>query len=236
VETFDDSANEQIRRFSPGRILEHSLHVAIFAVLVATGLSQRFYLLDCSQWLILHMGGIDAVRLIHRFAGAVCCAAVTIHLAVAAIGMVRRRWQPTMLITRKDFTDVIHDLKYYLNLESFPARSGKYNYKQKFEYWAILSGTLLMMMTGFILWFPVAVTKYLPGQIIPAAKVLHTNEAMVVVLIISIWHIYNSVFSPEVFPLDTSIFTGYVSRERMLREHPDELQETSPADTGKSRN
>ncbi len=66
----------------------------------------------------------------------------------------------------------------------------------------------------------------LPGEIIPAAKVLHTNEALVVFLIIAIWHIYNAIFSPEVFPLDTSIFTGYISKERMLREHSEELEET----------
>jgi hypothetical protein len=65
----------------------------------------------------------------------------------------------------------------------------------------------------------------MPGEIIPAAKVLHTNEALVVFLIIAIWHIYNAIFSPEVFPLDTSIVTGYISKERMLREHPDELAE-----------
>jgi len=83
----------------------------------------------------------------------------------------------------------------------------------------------LMMLTGFILWFPSVVTKYLPGEIIPAAKVLHTNEALVVFLIIAIWHVYNAIFSPEVFPMDTSIFTGYISKARMFREHPDELAE-----------
>jgi formate dehydrogenase subunit gamma len=83
-----------------------------------------------------------------------------------------------------------------------------------------------MMLTGAILWFPAVVTKFLPGEIIPAAKVLHTNEALVVFLIIAIWHIYNAIFSPDVFPLDTSIFTGYISKERMLREHSEELDET----------
>jgi hypothetical protein len=34
---------------------------------------------------------------------------------------------------------------------------------------------------------------------------------------------WNSVFAPEVFPMDTAIFTGKISRERMLHEHPLEL-------------
>lgn len=216
---------ERMRRFSPARIVEHVAHVITFVVLVCTGLSQRFYSLDISQWIILHLGGIDNVRLIHRFAGVVFSLEVITHLTVAAIGIVYKKWQPSMVITKKDFTDVVHNIRYYLGLENSPTRGGRYTYKQKFEYWGILTGVLMMMLTGVILWFPAVVTKFLPGEIIPAAKVLHTNEALVVFLIIAIWHVYSAIFSPEVFPLDTSIFTGYISKSRMLREHPDELAE-----------
>jgi hypothetical protein len=77
---------------------------------------------------------------------------------------------------------------------------------------------------------PILFTRFLPGETIPAAKALHSNEALVIFLINAIWHIYNSIFSPEVFPLDTSIFTGYISRDRMLREHPLELAEIEGVD------
>ncbi len=217
---------DRVKRFSPARIVEHWAHMLIFCVLVSTGLSQRFYSFAVSQWVILHLGGIDSVRLIHRFTGLIFSLAVIAHVTIAAIGIVYRKWQPYMVITKKDFSDVVHNVRYYLGLENSPTRGSKYTYKQKFEYWGILTGVLLMMFSGGILWFPTVVAKFMPGEIIPAAKVLHTNEALVVFLIIAIWHIYNAIFSPEVFPLDTSIFTGYISKERMLREHPDELAET----------
>ncbi len=217
---------ERVRRFPPSRIVEHWVHVLMFGVLVCTGLTQKFYSLNISQFIIMNLGGIDSVRLIHRFAGIIFSVGVIVHIIIAAIGIVYRKWQPSMVITKKDFTDVVHNIRYYLGLENNPVRGGKYTYKQKFEYWGILTGVLLMILTGAILWFPAAVTKLLPGEIIPAAKVLHTNEALVVFLIISIWHIYNAIFSPDVFPLDTSIFTGYISKERMLRDHSEELAET----------
>jgi formate dehydrogenase subunit gamma len=219
------AGDERIRRFHPARIVEHWIHVLLFATLVATGLSQRFSALEASQWFILHLGGIDLVRIIHRFAGALFSLAVTTHISTAIIGIVYKKWRPTMVITKSDFTDAIRTLRYYLGVENTPAPSDRYNYKQKFEYWGILTGVLLMMATGFILWFPVMSATILPGEAIPAAKVLHSNEALVVFLIISIWHIYNAIFSPEVFPLDTSIVTGYLSKERMLEEHPLELAE-----------
>jgi hypothetical protein len=75
-----------------------------------------------------------------------------------------------------------------------------------------------------MLWFPTFIVKYLPGEFIPAAKAAHTNEALLAFLVIVTWHLYNAIFSPEVFPLDTSIFTGKISVKRMKHEHPVEYE------------
>lgn len=128
-----------------------------------------------------------------------------------------------MFITRKDFEDAIHNMRYYFGFEERPARCDRYDYMEKFEYWTILIGGILMILTGIVLWFPTRIARWLPGEVIPTAKALHSNEAMLIFLINAVWHIYNSIFSPEVFPLDTSIFTGRISRERMIREHLLEL-------------
>lgn len=220
----DTTAQEKrIRRFSTSRIAEHWLTMLTFGTLVVTGLAQSFFSLDISRWIIMKLGGIDNIRLLHRSTGVVFVIATLSHVFIAAMGVVLRRWQPSMVINKNDFMDAIHDIRYYLSIETSPAICDRYTYKQKFEYWGILTGSLLMMSTGLILWFPVLVTRFFPGELIPAAKALHSNEALVIVLLIAVWHIYNSIFSPEVFPLDTTIFTGHISRERMIREHPIEL-------------
>jgi formate dehydrogenase subunit gamma len=211
------------RRFNTTRIIEHWIQLMTFIVLVVTGLSQRFYTLDLSRWLILHGGGIDSVRLIHRYTGLIFSCAVAAHVLAAVFGLVIKRWQPSMVITKNDFLNAIHNIRYYLGNEQYPAQGGKYSYTQKFEYWGILTGGLLMIATGAVLWKPLFITRFMTGEIIPAAKVLHSNEALAVFLIISLWHIYNAIFSPEVFPLNMSIFTGSLSRERMIHEHILEL-------------
>ena len=91
-----------------------------------------------------------------------------------------------------------------------------------------------MVGTGLVLWYPVwfyQVFSFLPGETIPAAKTIHSNEAMLALTVLVIWHVYNSVFSPEVFPLDRSIFHGRISRERMLHEHPLEYERLMGAST-----
>ncbi len=213
----------RFKRFSTARIVEHWVYMVIFSVLVVTGLSQKYYSSAFSEQVMLHFGGIDTVRSIHRYAGFVFSCAITAHIVIAIVGMVFKKWQPSMVIAKSDIDSAIHNVKYYLGHEQNPAMSGKYDYMQKFEYWGILTGGLIMFMTGVVLWYPLLITRFMSGEIIPAAKVLHSNEALVVILIIALWHTYNAIFSPEVLPLNASIFTGYISRERMMQQHILEL-------------
>lgn len=214
----------KIRRFSTFRILEHQANMIIFAVLVVTGLSQKFHEYSLSQWIILNLGGVDTVRFIHRYSGLAFALLTIIHIGVASAGVIFRRWQATMVINKNDFTDAIDNLRYYFGITDRPARCDRYDYKQKFEYWGVVIGGILMAVTGFILWFPTVVVRYFPGEFIPAAKAAHTNEALLAFLVIITWHLYNAIFSPEVFPLDSSIFTGKISVERMKHEHPLEYE------------
>lgn len=213
----------RIRRFTPWRVAEHWLHVGVFFTLAATGLAQKFAGVALARRFIMAAGGIDAVRLTHRGAGVVFAVLLGLHVAVAVAGVVFLRWQPSMLVTRRDVESAVHNIKYYCGLLSARARCARFDYKQKFVYWLVLTGGLLMAATGFSLWWPTWTAEVIAGQAIPAAKALHSNHALLVLLLIALWHMYDSAFSPDVFPLDTTMFSGYISRDRMAREHPVEL-------------
>ena len=218
------SKDDYIKRFGPFRIVEHWLNAITFILLVITGLSQKFHDYGLSQWVIMALGGIDVTRLVHRYSGIALAVLTFQHILVAFFGMIFMKWQPAMVIHMKDFQDAIDNIRYYLGITDHPARCDRYDYKQKFEYWGVVIGGMLMVGTGLSLWFPTVVTRLLPGEIIPAAKALHTNEALLAFLVIVTWHIYNAIFSPEVIPLDTVIFTGKISKERMIHEHPLEYE------------
>ncbi|MEW6409818.1 MAG: cytochrome b/b6 domain-containing protein [Nitrospirota bacterium] len=215
--------NVYIKRFRPHRIIEHWLNALCFAILVVTGLSQKFHDFELSHWIIINLGGIDMVRLIHRYTGLTFTILTLQHIIVASAGVIFKKWPASMIINTKDFQDAIDNLKFYFGLTNRPAICDRYDYKQKFEYWGVILGGLFMILSGLMLWFPTDVAKFLPSEFIPAAKALHTNEALLAFLVIVTWHIYNAIFSPEVFPLDTTIFTGKILRERMAHEHPLEL-------------
>ena len=76
-----------------------------------------------------------------------------------------------------------------------------------------------MAVTGFMMWNPISTTRFLPGQVIPAAKAAHGYEAILAALAIIIWHMYHV----HVRRFNRSMFTGHLKEDEMLEEHPLEL-------------
>jgi formate dehydrogenase gamma subunit len=207
-------------RFSVRQRTEHLLIMVLFIVLALTGFPQKFFTSGWAQWLTVQLGGIDRVRWIHRISGILLSLAALEHFLVGLLLAVQKRLELNMVPTKQDFRDAIVTLRYYLGISEEQARFGRFDYRQKFEYWGLVLGGVVMIVTGFILYFPIFFTSFLPGQVIPAAQVAHSNEGLLAFLVVVIWHVYNAHLNPDVFPVDTSIFTGRISEERLEKEHP----------------
>ena len=217
---------EFFKRFTLFRQVEHHLNAIVFSLLVLTGLAQRFHEASWAQGSVRLMGGIDNVHVYHRIAGIVFVVIFTVHL-VGGIMAVLSGKRLTMFIVGNDFRDAIQNMNYFMGRVDKPARCDRFEYKQKFEYWGVIMGSLVMGITGLLLLFPTwlfSTFPFIPGQALAAAKAAHSNEALMAFLVIVTWHIYDAVLSPEVFPLDTTIFTGKISRARMMHEHPLEYE------------
>jgi len=218
-------------RFSKRQRVEHLLVMVLFILLALTGFPQKFFDVAFSQWLIVHLGGIDRVRWLHRLSGVLFAVVAVLHLIVVLTLAARKRITLNMIPTKKDFHDAITTLRYYLGVSEEQAQFDRYEYRQKFEYWGLILGGLIMISTGFVLYFPIFWTRFLPGEVIPAANVAHSSEGLLAFLIVIIWHIYNAHLNPDVFPFDTSIFTGKISAERMEKEHQLEYARLMAAET-----
>jgi cytochrome b subunit of formate dehydrogenase len=193
--------------------------ITSFITLGITGLVQRYSENLVSQFIVTGLGGIENIRLIHHIAAIITMLIVIYHIGALGYRVYVQRARLTMLPVISDITNVYHAALYYIGRRENPPQQGRYTFEEKLEYWAVVWGTVIMAVTGFMMWNPIATTKIFPGQFIPAAKVAHGLEAVLAVLSILIWHMYQ-VFIRH---FNKAMYTGKISEDEMLHDHPLEL-------------
>jgi cytochrome b subunit of formate dehydrogenase len=206
-------------RFDLSQRIEHILFLLSFSLLGLTGLVQKYSSSPVSQTIIEAFGGIETTRLVHHSAAFVMMWVTLYHIisVLYRVYVLRVPWD--MLPVMDDFKHLYQDVLYFIGKRKHRAYYGRYNYAEKAEYLAVVWGTIIMGITGFMMWNPITTTKYLPGQVIPAAKVAHGLEAVLAVLAIFIWHMYHV----HIKRFNKSMFTGKISHEEMEEDHPAEL-------------
>ena len=207
------------QRFTISERVEHWVFITAFIVLGITGLVQRYSDLQISQWVVAAVGGVENLRWVHHAAAIITMLIVIYHIGATGYRIYVHRARLTMLPVVNDIISVYHSALYYVGIRKDPPQQGRYTFEEKVEYWAVVWGTIIMAVTGFMMWNPVATASILPGQFIPAAKVAHGLEAVLAVLSILIWHMYQ-VF---VRHFNKAMYTGAISENAMLHDHPLEL-------------
>lgn len=214
---------ETFTRFSLSQRIQHLLLITSFTLLGLTGLCQLFVQATWAQGFMSILGGLDGVRRIHHLAAIVMVFVFVYHVfGVIFDWLAGRRGQ--MLPNRKDFKDAGHAVNYLLGRREDKPQYDRFDFRQKIEYWALIWGTILMSVTGLVLMFPTFFARYISGMVIYAAKAAHGLEALLAIASIIIWHMYNTHFAENTGPVDTTIFTGKITRERLMEEHPLEYQ------------
>jgi formate dehydrogenase gamma subunit len=209
-------------RFKVSDRVQHAVMVVSFLVLTVTGLPQKFIYLNNRYLddLIDLMGGLETVRVVHRWAATVLMVVTVYHLLAAAHRVLVRRVSLSMLPRYQDVVDGLQAVRYNLGLAKERPRTDRYTWEEKVEYWSLVWGTIVMIATGFMLWNPVATARFLPGQWIPAAQVIHGGEAILAILAVLVWHFY----SVHLRHFNRSMFTGGLTEQEMEHEHPLELE------------
>ncbi len=134
-----------------------------------------------------------------------------------------------MLPAFHDVSDAKTSMWYYLGFSKKKPRYGRYDYTQKAEYWALIWGTAVMALTGFVLWFPVAAVSVFPTWIITASQTIHYYEAWLATLAIVVGHLFFVIFYPGEYPMNWAWITGRMTR-RAVREHHTRWYEEELAD------
>ncbi len=215
-----------LRMNSFGRNVHKTLLLS-FITLVVTGFALKFPDVFWVRWLF-SIGMTEVIRaFIHRIAAITMTIDSVIFLLYMIFKARGKDLFRDLLPKVRDFSDAIKTIKYYLGIskEKHAPKYGVFSFAEKFEYWAMVWGTIVMVMSGLILWFP----KLIPGSwcacIIPIARVIHYYEAILAALAILVWHGFHVILHPDEYPMNTSWWSGYLTKKEADHRFEDEAQE-----------
>jgi cytochrome b subunit of formate dehydrogenase/DnaJ-class molecular chaperone len=214
-----ESSAVVLRMNLPFRIAHWGI-MASFPTLVVTGFALKF---PDSWWakpLLLWEAGVGVRGGLHRTAAVVMLAATAFHAVHVAMKKRDRSFLRAMIPTIKDATDMLDVFRYNLSLSKTEPKFAKFNYAEKMEYWAFLWGTLVMGLSGFLLWFNNFTLRHFPKWVTDAATAVHWYEALLATFAILIWHFYLVIFDPMVYPMDTAWLDGKIPADHYRHARP----------------
>ena len=221
-------AEDHIVRFDGHQRVMHVIMILTFVGLALSGLPMKFSTLDISRWWIEFWGGFEMMRTVHHLAAYGMVGLTVYHLLYIGIStwVVGRPFPLRMLPCLKDLKDAGNDIKYFVGANKEGAKYDRFNWKDKFDYWAIFWGMPIMVLSGFALLFPAIITETLsmPSWAVNVAYIAHTDEAILAVCWIFIFHFFFNHMTPGIFPLNKVIFTGVTPKEEYIEEHPIEWE------------
>jgi len=206
-------------RLNANEVIQHWLLMLAFIVLAITGFALRY---DQSWWAVLLFGwdrGFTVRGIIHRTAGTALIFVLLWHVGYL-FGARGRHWLRDMIVSRKDIIEVKDSALYFLGLREKGVRFGRFSYREKTEYWALVWGSVIMCLTGLLLWFDNQIAAFLPKGFLQVALVIHYYEAWLATLAILVWHIYGTVFRSQVTPMNPAWWSGKMPKPMYDEEHP----------------
>lgn len=204
------------QRFTTAQMWMHVILFSTFLGLAATGLPMRFSDSPWARLMAKTVGGFGAILFFHKLCAVVMTLAFLNHLKdIVVRGIVRREkgifWGSTSMVANwKDVKDLVMHMRWFVGLGKKPEFE-RYAYWEKFDYWAVFWGMVVIGFSGYAMWFAPFFSRFLPGWALNAVLVIHSEEGLLAILFIFMIHFVNTHLRPGSFPMDMVVFTGVES-------------------------
>ena len=215
------------KRFGVYDRVVHGMVIVSFLTLAMTGLPLKYSHTAASYWIAHNLLSLHTMALMHRCAAILTFTYFALHLGNLVYRIAKRNltiketlWGPDSMVPQwKDAVDFIQHIGFFFHIAKKP-KFDRFTYWEKFDYLAVFWGVAAIGASGLTLWFPEFFTKLLPGWVLNAASIIHSEEALLATGFIFTIHFFNEHLRSENFPLDEVIFTGSVSEQYLKEERP----------------
>ena len=220
----EKQTGDEVVRLTLNERLQHLALMIFVLVLMVSGLALRYADTWLGRGMIALEGGMEARGLLHRAASLGLMLLWVYHAGYAVFSR-RGHDQLMELMPRwQDLRDLGMVLRQNLGGGGPSPRFGRFDFRQKFQYWAVALGVTAMVPTGLVLWFENEAMAALPKWVTDVTRVIHSSEGVVIFLVLFLWHLYDTHLRSEVFPMDHTWLTGRMSRKAWQERHPREYE------------
>ena len=220
-----DKEADSVERLSLHIRLQHMVLFSSCILLIVTGLPIKFHEAAISAFLIDIMGGPSVTRILHRI-GAIALTFIGVyHIYYCMVFKEGRKTFDLLIPKVQDAKDALHQIGYFLGIKKDRPLFGRFSYIEKFDYWAVYWGMVVMITSGYSLWFKDWTINAFGKYVFDIGREAHSDEALLATLAIVIWHFYNVHFNPHKFPGSLTWLNGKITMEEFKEEHPLEYEE-----------
>jgi len=222
----EDNANQSILRFNTHFLAQHLLLMISVILLVFSGMfvfGTRYPGAGWASALTGFLGGLDFWRVVHRLGASILVFVCGYHAIYSVVHPEGRRDLVLLLPRLHDFREFAQNVMWMVGKRGERPRFGRFAYFEKFDYWAVFWGCAIFLVSGLAMWFPGMVPNVVPAAppaLFDALKEAHAHEAVLALLAIAIWHVYNVHLRPGRFPGSLAFIHGRIGRRERLAEHP----------------
>lgn len=218
----DKGGEEQVVRFNNHLRLQHYLIMIFVTLAGAIGLAQAFPGWTVGQWFLQGVwGGLEVKRHFHHYFCYVVDATVLYFFCYLIYKyLIKREDASAMLPNFQDIKDMMIMNLYILGLRKEEPRYGRYTFGQKIDFYLIVVGIPVLSLTGLAMYYTTISEGIVSPLGIALAATIHRSVAIFLVWFVLSVHIYYAHLAPDLFPVNTVILTGKMSRARYEALYP----------------
>lgn len=207
-----------VLRMGLNALTQHTMLAVTFLLLVATGFALRF----SDAWPFRFVFGWDGAAttrgVLHRTSAVVFLFACLWH-TVYLFTRNGRQFLKDMFPRLEDGQQLVQMVRFNLGQANEAPQFGRFGFVEKMEYWALIWGSVVMLISGAALWFDSIALKYMTKEVLDVLLVVHFYEAVLASLAIAVWHLYSTVFSPAIYPGNPAWLHGRMPLKMYQHEH-----------------
>ncbi|MEW6672303.1 MAG: cytochrome b/b6 domain-containing protein [Thermodesulfobacteriota bacterium] len=221
----NQAAKNRIKRFTPLQRIFHVLLMISFLTQGVTGLARMYIETAWGRWLAWLVGGYESALLVHKVVGILMLCGFGLHGLYLILTVNWRRFPqslfgPDSLLPRlTDVKQFFQHVGWFLGIAQ-PPRFDRWGYWEKFDYWAVFWGMVIMGGTGLILAYSLIATRFMPGWVLNVVIWIHRIEAILAMAHVFIIHFFVVHFRSHNFPMDMAMFEGSVALGAVRYEKP----------------